>query len=55
LNQGKWPSGPVLRELFHKLERAYVLCEFVHHGNETSDCRVLGVNLRAYEANRLAA
>ena len=42
LNQGKWPSGTVLRELFHKLERAYVLCEFVHHGNETSDCRVLG-------------
>jgi hypothetical protein len=42
LNQRKWPSGTVLRELFHKLERAYVLCEFVHHGNESGDCRVLG-------------
>jgi hypothetical protein len=42
LNQRKWPSGTVLRELFHKLERVYVLCEFVHHGNESSDCRVIG-------------
>lgn len=42
LNQRKWPSGSILRELFHRLERAYVLCEFVHHGNEVSDCRVIG-------------
>ena len=42
LNQRKWPSGTVLRELFHKLERAYVLCEFIHHGNEAGDCRVIG-------------
>jgi len=42
LNQRTWPSGTILRELFHKLERAYVLCEFIHHGNEASDCRVIG-------------
>ena len=42
LNRRKWPSGTVRRELFHRLERAYVLCEFVHHGNEASDCRVIG-------------
>jgi hypothetical protein len=42
LNQRTWTSGTVLRELFHKLERAYVLCEFIHHGNEASDCRVIG-------------
>jgi hypothetical protein len=42
LNQRKWPLGTVLREVFHKLERAYVLCEFVRHGNESSDCRVIG-------------
>jgi hypothetical protein len=34
--------GTVCRELFHKLERAYVLCEFVHHGSESNDCRVIG-------------
>jgi hypothetical protein len=42
LNQQTWPSGTVLRELFHKLERAYVLCEFIHHGNDAGDCRVIG-------------
>ena len=42
LNQRKWPAGTVLRELFHKLERAYVLCEFIHHGNNANDCRVIG-------------
>jgi hypothetical protein len=42
LNAREWASGPVLRELFHKLERAYALCEFVHHGNDSSECRVIG-------------
>ena len=40
-NQRKWPPGTVLCELFPRLERAYVLCEFVHHGNEASDCRAI--------------
>ena len=42
MSQGKWPPGTILRELFHKLERAYVLCEFIHHGNDDSNCRVIG-------------
>ena len=42
LNQRKGPSRTVLREQFHKLERAYVLCEFIHHGKLDNDCRVLG-------------
>ena len=42
LNQHQWGPGTVLREHFHKLERAYVLCEFVYHGSESNDCRVIG-------------
>jgi hypothetical protein len=42
LNQRQWQSGTVLRDLFHKLERAYVLCEFIHHGSGSNDCRVIG-------------
>ena len=42
LNGRRWPSSTVLRELFHKVERAYVLCEFVHHGSEANDRRVIG-------------
>jgi hypothetical protein len=42
LNQRQRKSGTILRELFHKLERAYVLCEFIHHGMEANDCRVIG-------------
>ena len=42
LNQRQQEPGSVLRELFHRLERAYVLCEFVHHGSGSNDCRVIG-------------
>lgn len=40
---GKRPNyGISLRENFQKIERAYVLCEFIHHGPGSDDCRVLG-------------
>jgi hypothetical protein len=42
---GKRPSAGIsLRDLFQKIERAYVLCEFIYHGTGTGsdDCRVLG-------------
>ncbi|WP_051387121.1 hypothetical protein [Bradyrhizobium sp. ARR65] len=42
LNQQRWSSGPVRRELFHKIERAYVLCEFIYHGSETNGCQIIG-------------
>jgi hypothetical protein len=30
------------REMLNRLERAFVLCEFVHHGREDDGCRLLG-------------
>lgn len=40
---GKRPNAGIsLREVFQKIERAYVLCEFIHHGPGSDDCRVLG-------------
>lgn len=40
---GKRPNAGIsLRERFQKIERAYVLCEFIHHGAGSDDCRVLG-------------
>ena len=42
LNKAQCPKGVVRRELFHRLERALVLCEFVNHGREDKDCRLLG-------------
>ena len=42
LNAHRSPAGTVRKELFHRLERALVLCEFIHHGTDDSDCRILG-------------
>jgi hypothetical protein len=42
LNQAKPLNGVVGREAFHRLERALVLCEFVNHGKDDNDCRLLG-------------
>ncbi|MBR1214622.1 hypothetical protein [Bradyrhizobium sp. JYMT SZCCT0180] len=42
LGQSNRIPGGGQAEQFHRLERAYVLCEFIHHGNTTDDCRVLG-------------
>lgn len=42
LNERRREPGTVLREVFHKLERAYVLCEFVYHGSGSNDCRLIG-------------
>ena len=42
LNAHQYPAGTVRKELFHRLERALVLCEFIHHGTDDSDCRILG-------------
>lgn len=41
-NQRQRVPGVVLRERYHRLERAYVLCEFIHHGSGSNDCRVIG-------------
>jgi hypothetical protein len=42
LNKAQFSRGVVRRELFHRLERALALCEFVNHGKEEKDCRLLG-------------
>lgn len=43
LNEGELkPGSPPRKELFHRLERALALCEFVHHGPENNDCRLIG-------------
>jgi hypothetical protein len=42
INNSTATRGIVRRESFHRLERALVLCEFVNHGNEDKDCRLLG-------------
>lgn len=42
LNENGSKAGVPPRELFHRVERAYVLCEFVYHGTATHECRVLG-------------
>jgi hypothetical protein len=40
---GKRPNAGIsLRDHFQRIERAYVLCEFIHHGAGSDDCRVLG-------------
>ena len=41
LNKTQVSRGDVRRELFHRLERALALCEFVNH-DEDIDCRLLG-------------
>ena len=41
LNRAQVSRGGVRRELFHRLERALVLCEFVNHEKEVN-CRLLG-------------
>ena len=41
------PSAAVSRrEMLNRLERALVLCEFVHHGSEDGGCRVVGQRSR---------
>ena len=42
LNNAKLTKGVVRRESFHLLERALALCEFVNHGKEDKECRLLG-------------
>src|SRR5208282_3197169 len=42
LNNAECARGEVRRERFHRLERALALCEFVNHGKEDDDCRLLG-------------
>lgn len=42
LNNQKFPAGTNRHEMLHRLERAFVLCEFVYHGNEETNCRVIG-------------
>lgn len=41
LNNAPSLKGPERRALFHRLERALVLCEFVNHEDD-KDCRLLG-------------
>jgi len=41
LNEAQFSRGVARRELFHRLERAVALCEFVNH-DEGINCRLLG-------------
>jgi hypothetical protein len=40
------PVGMSRREMLNRLERALVLCEFVHHGPKDDSCRVVGQRSR---------
>jgi len=42
LNSATFQRGTNRRELFHQLERALVLCEFIYHGKDDKECRLLG-------------
>lgn len=47
LVNGREPlHGVARREMLNRLERALVLCEFVHHGTEDDSCRVVGQRSR---------
>ena len=36
------PRGTTRREQFHRIERTLALCEFIHHGRDDKECRLLG-------------
>jgi hypothetical protein len=42
LNEQSCPNGQTRQDRLHRLERALVLCEFVHHGAEDKSCRLFG-------------
>jgi len=42
VNGSQCRGGQTRQERLHRLERALVLCEFVHHGARDDSCRVLG-------------
>ena len=46
VNSRESPSGTPRRGLLNRLERALVLCEFVYHGSEDVNCRVVGQRRR---------
>ena len=46
VNARQPPAGMSRREMLNRLERALVLCEFVHHGSEDGSCRVVGQRSR---------
>jgi hypothetical protein len=47
LNEFQLTSHGNRRELFHRLERTLVLCEFIHHGEDDKNCRLLGQRSRS--------
>lgn len=42
LNDERCPPGQTRRERFERLERAFALCEFIHHGVNDRTCSLLG-------------